>query len=138
MGPTQSPLQWVLETISSGVTWPGREADHSPPSDAEVKNEWSYTSTPPYVFTFTCADRKWRRWTKLNNEELRNLHASPYIVRVVKSKTRWARYVARMGEIRNEYKILVGKSEGRECVELYLQSPIRLRGVVPIQAQDTY
>jgi hypothetical protein len=25
----------------------GREADHSPPSSAEVKNVWSYTSTPP-------------------------------------------------------------------------------------------
>jgi hypothetical protein len=30
-----------------GVKRPGREADHSPPSSAEVKNEWSYTSTPP-------------------------------------------------------------------------------------------
>jgi len=31
------------------VKWPGREADHSPPSDAEFKNAWSYTFTPPYV-----------------------------------------------------------------------------------------
>jgi hypothetical protein len=30
-----------------GVKRPGREADHSPPSSAEVKNTWSYTSTPP-------------------------------------------------------------------------------------------
>jgi hypothetical protein len=30
-----------------GVKRPGREADHSPPSSAEVKNGWSYTSTPP-------------------------------------------------------------------------------------------
>jgi hypothetical protein len=29
---------------------PGREADHSPPSSAEVKNAWSYASTPPYAF----------------------------------------------------------------------------------------
>jgi hypothetical protein len=29
------------------VQRPGREAHHSPPSNAEVKNEWSYTSTPP-------------------------------------------------------------------------------------------
>jgi len=29
---------------------PGREADHLPPSSAEVKNTWSYTSTTPYVF----------------------------------------------------------------------------------------
>jgi hypothetical protein len=27
-----------------------READHSPPSSAEVKKMWSYTSTPLYVF----------------------------------------------------------------------------------------
>jgi hypothetical protein len=25
----------------------GREADHSPPCSAEVKNAWSYTTTPP-------------------------------------------------------------------------------------------
>jgi hypothetical protein len=29
------------------VKRPGREADHSPTSSAEVKNVWSYTSTPP-------------------------------------------------------------------------------------------
>jgi hypothetical protein len=29
---------------------PGREADHSPPSNAEVKNPWNYTSIPPYVY----------------------------------------------------------------------------------------
>jgi hypothetical protein len=33
--------------LSLGVKQPGREADHSPPSSAEIKNEWSYTSTPP-------------------------------------------------------------------------------------------
>jgi hypothetical protein len=35
-----------IRSSSLGVKWPGREADHSPPSSAEVKNEWSYTSTP--------------------------------------------------------------------------------------------
>jgi hypothetical protein len=35
---------------SESITKPGREADHSPPSSAKVKNEWSYTFTPPYVF----------------------------------------------------------------------------------------
>jgi hypothetical protein len=29
-----------------GVMWPGRKTDHSPPSSVEVKNAWSYTSTP--------------------------------------------------------------------------------------------
>jgi hypothetical protein len=33
-----------------GVKRPGREADHSPPSIAEFKNAWSYTSTPQYAF----------------------------------------------------------------------------------------
>jgi hypothetical protein len=34
-------------SFPGGVKRPGREADHSPPSSAEVKNAWSYTSTPP-------------------------------------------------------------------------------------------
>jgi hypothetical protein len=33
-----------------GVKRQGREADHSPPTSAEVKKMWIYTSTPPYVF----------------------------------------------------------------------------------------
>jgi hypothetical protein len=39
VGPTQPPFQRV-----PGVTRPGHEVNHSPPSSAEVKNEWSYTS----------------------------------------------------------------------------------------------
>jgi hypothetical protein len=34
----------------SKVQWLGREADHSPPTSAEVKNTWIYTSSAPYVF----------------------------------------------------------------------------------------
>jgi hypothetical protein len=43
------PASYPMDTGGSfpGVKRPGREADHSPPSSAEVKNEWSYTSTPP-------------------------------------------------------------------------------------------
>jgi hypothetical protein len=37
-------------TLSLGVKWPEREADHSPPSGTDVKNAWSYTSTPPIGF----------------------------------------------------------------------------------------
>jgi hypothetical protein len=33
-----------------GVKRPGREADHSPPTSAEVKKMWIYTSTTPYAF----------------------------------------------------------------------------------------
>jgi hypothetical protein len=36
--------------LSPGVKRPGLEADHSPPTSAEVKKTWVYTSTSPYVF----------------------------------------------------------------------------------------
>jgi hypothetical protein len=54
LGPTQSPIQWIPGAISLGIKLPGREADHSPPSSAEVKNAWSYISTPQYVFIAWC------------------------------------------------------------------------------------
>jgi hypothetical protein len=47
LGFTQPPIQWVLGALSPVVKRPGREADHSPPTSAEVKNTWIYTSTPP-------------------------------------------------------------------------------------------
>jgi hypothetical protein len=47
LGPTQPPIQWVPGAPSLGVKRPGREVEHSPPSRAEVKNAWSYTSTLP-------------------------------------------------------------------------------------------
>lgn len=46
------PASYLVGTGGSfsGVKQPGREADHSPPSSAEAKKTWIYTSTPPYVF----------------------------------------------------------------------------------------
>jgi hypothetical protein len=38
------------EALSLGVKQPGSEADHLPPTSAEVKNGWSYTSIPLHVF----------------------------------------------------------------------------------------
>jgi hypothetical protein len=53
-------------------------------------------------------------WRKLHNEELHNLYSSPSIIRIMKSsRMRWARHVARMGEKRNVYRLLVGKPEGK-------------------------
>jgi hypothetical protein len=50
LGPTQPPLQRVPGALSAGVKLSEREAENSPPTSAEVKNTWVYTSTPPYVF----------------------------------------------------------------------------------------
>jgi hypothetical protein len=46
LGPTQPLIQWVPEALSPGVRRPGREADHSHPSSAEVRNAWKITSLP--------------------------------------------------------------------------------------------
>jgi hypothetical protein len=52
-------------------------------------------------------------WRKLHNEELHNLYSSPSITIMIKSRRIiWAGHVARMGENRNAYRILVGKPEG--------------------------
>jgi hypothetical protein len=50
-------------------------------------------------------------WRKLHNEELHKLYSSPDIIRQVKS--RGAGHVARMGEEKKVYKVLVGKPEGK-------------------------
>jgi hypothetical protein len=46
LGPTQPPIRRVPGALTPAVKRPGREVEHSPPSSAEVKNAWSYTSTP--------------------------------------------------------------------------------------------
>jgi hypothetical protein len=54
--PIQPPIYWVPEgAISLGVKRLGREVGHSPPSSAEVKNAWSYTSTPQHAFMAWCS-----------------------------------------------------------------------------------
>jgi len=51
-------------------------------------------------------------WRKLHNEKLNDLYSSLNIFRVIKSRRmRWAGHVARMGESRGVYRVLMGKSE---------------------------
>ena len=53
-------------------------------------------------------------WKKLHNEELNDLYSSPNTARVIKSRrTRWAGHVARKGEGRGVYRVLVGKPQGK-------------------------
>jgi len=59
-------------------------------------------------------DEVTREWRKLHNKGLNDLYSSPIIVRGIKSRRiRWAGYVARTGERRGVYRVLVGKPEGR-------------------------
>jgi hypothetical protein len=53
-------------------------------------------------------------WRQLRNQELHGLYSSPSIVRVIRARRmRWVGHVARMGEVRGAYNILVGRPEGR-------------------------
>jgi hypothetical protein len=53
-------------------------------------------------------------WRKLYNEELHNIYFSLSIIRIIQSRRmRWAGHVARMGEKRNVYRLLVGKPDGK-------------------------
>ena len=59
-------------------------------------------------------DEVTQEWRKLHNDELNDLYCSLNIVWVIKSsRMRWAGHVARMGERRDVYMVLVGKPEGK-------------------------
>jgi hypothetical protein len=71
-------------------------------------------------------------WRKVHNDELHGLYASPIIGRVIKSRrVRWAGHVARIGEGRGAYTILVGRPEGKRprdhCEDLGIGGRITLK-----------
>jgi hypothetical protein len=57
-------------------------------------------------------------WIKLHNDDRRDMYSAPSIIRMIKSRRmKWAGYVARMGEKRNAYSLLMGKPEGKRLLE---------------------
>jgi hypothetical protein len=56
-------------------------------------------------------------WRKFHSEELHDLYPSPSLIRMIKSRRmRWAGHVARIREKRNDYRLLVGKPEGKRSI----------------------
>jgi hypothetical protein len=55
LGPTQPTIHWIPEILTPGVKRQGRETDRSPPTSADVRKTWIYSSTPPYVFMAQCS-----------------------------------------------------------------------------------
>jgi hypothetical protein len=53
-------------------------------------------------------------WRKLLNEERHELYSSPCVIRIIKwRRIRWAGHVAQIGEMKNVYRLLVRKPEGK-------------------------
>jgi hypothetical protein len=73
-------------------------------------------STQPKEFVKLSHEPATGEWRRIHNEEL-NLYSSSNIIRVIKSRRmRWAGHVARIGENRGAYRILVGRPEGRRLL----------------------
>jgi hypothetical protein len=69
---------------------------------------WRFWLMKPCCLVYRC---------KLHNEELHNVYSSPSIIIIMKwRRRRWAGHVARTGEQRNAYRILVGKPAGKRTL----------------------
>ena len=70
--------------------------------------------TPIFIGCRPDVDEVTGEWRKLRNGELNDLYSSLNIVRVIKSRRRrWVGHVARVGERKGVYRVLVGKPVGK-------------------------
>ena len=102
---------WIYRTIILPVVWYGCET-----LSLKLQEERKLRVFENMVLRRIFGPRRnevtgeWR----LHNEELNDLYSSPNIMWVIKSRRmRWAGHVARMGEERGVYRVLVGKPEGK-------------------------
>jgi hypothetical protein len=86
-----------------GVKRPGREADHSPPYNAEVKKMWSYTSTSQYAFIAWCSVKK----------KHSDNFTFTFALYILIKQDEMVGLCSKHGEMRNAYKIFVRKPEGK-------------------------
>jgi hypothetical protein len=63
LGSTQPPVQWVPGALSPLVKRPEHEDNHSPPTSAEVKKMWIYTSTSTCICMVWCLVRHRDKFT---------------------------------------------------------------------------
>jgi hypothetical protein len=95
----------ILERFQSKALHMIPDAPWYVPNTAIRKNSWIFGPRK---------DEVTGEWRKLRIEELHDLYSLPSIIRIMKSRgMRWAEHVARLGEKRNAYRLLVGKLEGK-------------------------
>jgi hypothetical protein len=105
VGPTKPPILLVPGALFLGIKRPESEADHPPPSSAEVKNAWSYTSAPTIRLHSVVISYK---------REKKSTGTTLYLYLLLdpsQGSLKWAGYVARMRGMIIAYRILVGDLE---------------------------
>jgi hypothetical protein len=85
------------------------------------------------------SDEATGEWRRLRNEELYDLYTSLNIIRVIKSRMRWAGPVACMGDSRGAQRVLVGRCEGQShVIDLGVDGSIILKWIFKTWAGEAW